>query len=184
MHQTTIPYLKNKSINKYLERLSEILIANNLGEHNILIVGGAAMALRSRYSGRATVDIDICLREQNRLYDCCLQVAKEYSIPTDWVNADVMHSESFSYRLFENAVPYKVYNNILAVYIASDIDLLCMKLVSFRPKDMKDINKLIKTLLKNGITYEEVENRFNYLYGSLYLLNRKSGRFLYHEMKK
>jgi hypothetical protein len=160
MHQSSTPYLKNTNINKYLERLSEILAENNLGNHSILIVGGAAVALKNKHTGRLTVDIDICLKQQNHLYECCMQVASEYNLPEDWINADVMHSDSFSYGLFSGAELYKVYNNILYVYIVSDIDLLCMKLVSFRPKDMRDINSLIRKLNKCNITYKDVENQF------------------------
>ena len=183
MYQSITPFLKNKNINEYLERLSEILIQNNLGRHSILIVGGAAMALKNKYMGRSTVDIDICIRQQNKLYDCCMQVASEYKLPEDWINADVMHSDSFSPILFDNAELYKVYNNILEIYIVSDIDLLCMKLVSFRQKDIIDIDKLIKRLRKYKITYYDIEERFKQLYGSLYLLKDRQRKYIYNAMK-
>lgn len=177
MHKTNIPYLKNKNIKIYLEELSKLLVKYNLGEHNILIVGGAAMALRKN-SKRATVDIDICLREQNLLYECCIEISKMFNIPDDWINADVMKSESFSYKLFDNAIYYKTYNNILNVYIVSDIDITCMKLISFREKDIKDLKVLIKSLKKKNITYDDILNNFERLYESLYLLKNAPRNYI------
>lgn len=176
-HQTNIPYLKNKNIKIYLEELSKLLIKHNLGEHNILIVGGAAMALRKN-SKRTTVDIDICIREQNLLYECCIEISKKFNIPTDWINADVMHSESFSYNLFDTAIHYKTYNNILNVYVASDLDILCMKLISFREKDMNDIRILIKSVRKNNIKYKDFIDNFNRLYSNTYLLSKPANTYI------
>lgn len=184
MHITNEPYLKNKNINMYLERLSQIMIENNIDRHEILVVGGAAMALKNRYFGRATVDIDMCFEQQNNLYKCCLQVADEYNIPKDWMNADVMHSESFSYRLFEDAKLYKSFNGILDVYIVSDINLLCMKLVSFRPKDKNDIDRLVNRIIKNKVTYTDVMKRFAYLYGNTYPLKSRSHEYILQKMNK
>ena len=124
-----------------------------IGVHRVLVVGGAAIALKYR-DERSTVDIDMCFKEQNNLYQCCQKVALRYKLPEDWINADVMHSDSFSYALFNNADFYKKYGNSLIVYVASDLDLYCMKLVSFRPKD--------------------VEANFVRLYGSEYLLRNDS----------
>ena len=54
--------------------LAEEIRTAGIGRHTILVVGGAAMALKY-HDGRSTVDIDICIREQHNLYDCCLKVA-------------------------------------------------------------------------------------------------------------
>ena len=93
-HLATDEYLYRENIEEYLEALATSIKEQNLGKHRILIVGGAAMALKYK-DGRSTVDIDICFREQNNLYSCCQRVAKQFNLPDDWVNADVMHSDSF-----------------------------------------------------------------------------------------
>ena len=95
-------------IEEYLDALAQKIIETGIGRQTILIVGGAAMALKFQ-NGRSTIDIDICFREQNNLYSCCQSVAKENTLPEDWINADVMHSDSFSYALFEKAKFYKTY---------------------------------------------------------------------------
>jgi hypothetical protein len=91
-------------------------------------------------------------------------VAKKYSLPEDWINADVMHSDSFSYKLFDKAQLYKVYEDILEVFIADDLDLYCMKLVSFRPKDVQDMEILSDDLKNKGISSKDVYANFNRLY--------------------
>lgn len=172
-------YLNDQNIDYYFSALAEKILSAGIGEHLVLVVGGAAMALKYR-DGRSTVDIDICIREQNHLYDCCQQVAEENGLPEDWMNADVMHSESFSYGLFENAVLYKTYRDILGVYVASDIDLYCMKLVSFRPKDVQDMEVLSSALKKQHVGPDDIIDHFIRLYGDTYLMKNddRKERFL------
>ena len=83
-------YLSRDNIEVYFEALAGKIREAGIGHHKILVVGGAAMALKYQ-DGRSTVDIDICFREQNNLYSCCQKVAVEYGLPDDWINADVMH---------------------------------------------------------------------------------------------
>ena len=168
-HLVNEEYLYKENIDEYLEALASKILDAGIGKHQILIVGGAAMALKY-HDGRSTVDIDICFREQNNLYMCCQKVATEYDLPDDWINADVMHSESFSYALFDNAKLYKSYKDILDVYIADDSDLYCMKLVSFRPKDVQDMEILAESLKGVGIKENDIISNFVRLYGDEYLL--------------
>ncbi len=175
-HSVSEEYLHKENIEEYLDALAQQILESGIGKHKILIVGGAAMALK--YSdGRSTVDIDICFREQNNLYSCCKIVAQKNSLPDDWINADVMHSESFSYALFDNAALYKTFRDILDVYLADDLDLYCMKLVSFRPKDIQDMDALSSSLLNSGVSSNDIISNFNRLYGDEYLL-RNDGRKL------
>ena len=167
-------YLYRENIDEYLASLAESIEEAGIGRHKILIVGGAAMALKY-HDGRSTVDIDICFREQNNLYSCCRKVAEKYSLPDDWINSDVMHSESFSYGLFDKAHLYRTFNDVLEVYVADDIDIYCMKLVSFRPKDIQDMEVLATALRNKDITPDQVIKNFVRLYGDEFLL-RKDGR--------
>lgn len=183
-HQTSEEYLDSENINEYFSALAEEINKAGIGKHQVLIVGGAAMALKFQ-DGRSTVDIDICIQEQNHLYDCCLKVAEKYDLPEDWINADVMHSDSFSYRLFDDAVLHRSYSGILDVYVASDINLYCMKLISFRPKDIQDMEVLAQKLKEDGITKEDIINKFKTLYGDEYLMRNDSRkeRFLNMQFK-
>lgn len=140
------------------------------------------MALKF-HDGRSTVDIDMCFREQNNLYSCCKEIASEYDLPDDRINADVMHSDSFSYKLFENAELYKVFENTLKVYVAADLDLYCMKLVAFRPKDVQDMEIPAERLRNSGIDKEAVIDNFNRLYGDEYLLRNNDRKIKFMEMQ-
>ena len=184
-HLVEDEYLYRENIDEYFEALAEKIKEAGIGTHRILVVGGAAMALRYR-DGRSTVDIDICFREQNNLYGCCLRVAEDFNLPEDWINADVMHSDSFSYRLFDNAELYKTFGGLLEVYVASDLDLYCMKIVSFRPKDVQDMEVLADTLRKNHASKDDIIVNFKRLYGSEYHLyddDRKIG-FVEMQLRK
>lgn len=179
-HETNVPYLNSDNINQYFEELAEEIESAGIGTHRMLVVGGAAIALKFR-NARATVDIDMCFREQNHLYQCCQKVAEKHQLPDDWVNADVMHSDSFSYALFDNATLYKRYGNELFVYIAAELDLFCMKLVSFRPKDVQDMTVLRNSLIEQGVKMKDVRENFVRLYGSEYLLQNDDRKIKFVE---
>lgn len=181
-HLVEVPYLDKKNIELYLYELATEIERNNIGKHNLLIVGGAAMALKYE-NERATVDIDICFREQNKLYSCCEVIAQKHNLPNDWINADVMHSDSFSYRLFEHAVLYKTIGNFLDIYVVDDIDLYCMKLVGFRPKDIEDMISIAVRLKEKRITLKDVEDNFERLYGNKYYLLNDEMKIIYVNMQ-
>ena len=181
-HLAENEYLYRENIEEYLEALATQIEEAGIGTHRILVVGGAAMALKF-HDGRSTVDIDICFREQNNLHACCTKVAAKYDLPDDWINADVMHSDSFSYRLFDNAVLYKVFGGLLEVYVANDLDLYCMKIVSFRPKDVQDMEVLAETLRHEGIQKDDVISNFKRLYGNEYHLLDDDRKMRFVEMQ-
>ncbi|MBR4530360.1 MAG: hypothetical protein IKO80_08785 [Lachnospiraceae bacterium] len=182
-HLAEKEYLYRENVEEYFEALAIKIRESGIGEHRILVVGGAAMALKY-HDGRSTVDIDICFREQNNLYACCKQVAEDYDLPEDWINADVMHSDSFSYSLFDNAELFRIYDGVLKVYVASDLDLYCMKIVSFRPKDVQDMEVLADSLRQNGVTMNDVVSNFKRLYGNEYYLQNddRKPRFVERQM--
>ncbi|MBE5847809.1 MAG: hypothetical protein E7300_09065 [Lachnospiraceae bacterium] len=181
-HEANTEYLFSENIDEFFNKLAHEIINAGIGKHKVLVVGGAAMALKF-HDGRSTVDIDICFREQNNLYACCAKIAAQYGLPDDWINADVMHSDSFSYRLFDRAVLYKQYEDILDVYVADDLDLYCMKIVSFRPKDVQDMDILSDTLRKSGINREAVISNFVRLYGNEYYLRNDDRKLRFVEMQ-
>ena len=78
-HMINEEYLNKNNIDEYFTSLAKKVNERGIGHHRILVVGGAAMAIKYQ-DGRSTVDIDICFREQNNLYSCCQIVAKEFKI--------------------------------------------------------------------------------------------------------
>ena len=81
---------------------------------------------------------------------------------------------------------YKSFGDTLEVYIVDDLDLYCMKLVSFRPKDVQDTEVLASTLKERNITFKDVCSNFIRLYGSEYLLrnDERKARFAELQLKK
>lgn len=181
-HSAEIPYLDKDNIEQYLYDLAKEIKEAGIGLHRILLVGGAAIALKYQ-NVRSTVDIDICFQEQNKLYSCCAKVAKVNNLPDDWINADVMHSDSFSYKLFDKAILYKSIGEELEIYVADDLDLYCMKIVGFRPKDVQDMVLIAPILKKNGITYDDVKYNFERLYGSVFHLIKDGRKEMFVKMQ-
>lgn len=56
-HEANTEYLFRDNIDIYLNELAHEILNAGIGKHKVLIVGGAAMALKF-HDGRATVDID------------------------------------------------------------------------------------------------------------------------------
>lgn len=84
----------------------------------------------------------------------------------DWINSDFTQSLSASPNLLFGANFYKTFGNgILDVYTINDIDLICMKLVSFRDKDIPDIVNLINEN-RGMLTEQLLIGRITFLYGS------------------
>ena len=65
-HMTNVEYLNKDNIDAYFTALAQKVNESGIGNHRILVVGGAAMAIKY-HDERSTVDIDICFREQNNL---------------------------------------------------------------------------------------------------------------------
>lgn len=182
MHLTNKPYLKRENIDYYLEKLSLLMLNGRNKKATIYIMGGACMAML--YDGhRSTVDIDIATKDNNLSNLYCEAVANREGIPKDWINSDVMLSESFSIRLFDRALFYKSFNGVLDTYLIDDIDLLCMKLVSFRQKDVRDIKILTKILNKKHIGKKNVIDEINFLYGDTSKISRNAMYYIKTRLK-
>lgn len=136
-HLTDIPYIGQFNIDKLLSDLNSAMVrqyGDTLDSFSMLIVGGAALAVK--YDFRMTVDIDADIRFSRKLQDAIDMVAEYEHIPTDWFNYGFMNTNSYSKRLWNNALPYKVFG-FISVYIVNDLDQLCMKSTTSRDKDLR-----------------------------------------------
>lgn len=164
-HITNVPYIDSTNIDYLMSCLSSSLYTkygNSLESFNILVVGGSALALK--YSYRATVDIDADIAFKHELSSCIQSIASANNIPNDWINQDFIKSSSYSRRLWTNAIYYKTFG-FINVYVVSDIDQLCMKMISARPKDVSDALFLCERLIANGVGFNNIDSEFYYLYG-------------------
>lgn len=178
-HLTTVKYINKENICIFLDRFAlELSKKYSMAEPvNILIVGGSALALK--YEFRSTVDIDADIRFNKLVSESINSVASYYNIPKDWINQDFMKSESYSRRLWDNAIFYGNIRGIINAYVVSDVDQLCMKLTAGRAKDNKDIVFLTYNLERMGIGYSSILERFKYLYGDRVLPKKTALRMVY-----
>lgn len=167
-HDAEYPYIYKDNADIYFNALA-VYIQEFYGTIKVkmYVAGGSAIILRHNFRN-STEDIDAYIESLNNI-DISFaihQVAVDYGITEDWINSDFTQSPSASPNLLFGANFYKTFGNgILDVYTISDIDLICMKLVSFRDKDIPDIVNLINEN-RGMLTEQLLIDRITFLYGS------------------
>lgn len=164
-HSTTVKYINRENIESFFDALAVELI-NLTGPNGMVeigVFGGSALIMKHNYRV-ATVDIDSFYTE--RAVPVAIdRVSKRLRIPYDWMNDGVSHTTSFSIRLRQRLIPFNTYRNKLIVYVVSDLDQLCMKLISGRDKDKQDAENLALTLGAQGFTLYQVQEAYQQIYG-------------------
>lgn len=151
----------NKSLAlKALKSLDEKLADSPLPKVTLTVGGGGAMILKHDYSG-STVDIDAVPSNVDfeELKPFMAEVAKELKIAPDWLNP--------YYQAFTIYLPKDSKNRMSDIYVGKKLlvkslgaeEVLIMKLMAGRAKDMSHI----KHLLKMKIDISIVENRLQEL---------------------
>lgn len=165
MHLTDIPYIDAKVADRLFSQFA-IKIKDDAIRLNstvqILVFGGAAMALK--YDYRSTVDIDADIRFKGCISEAIKEIALENNILNDWLNQDVTASMSYNRKLWEYVIPYKQYEGFMNVFVINDIAQLAMKLKSNRDKDRLDIQLLTGKCKENGIKFEQLSMLYTELY--------------------
>lgn len=183
-HLTDKPYINHDNILPLINDLNIALYRQYGGQlqpFNMLIVGGAALALK--YDFRMTVDIDADVGFTGVITDAINMTAKANNIPTDWLNWGFMNTYSYSRRLWNNAVFVSTVGYI-SVYVVNDLDQLCMKSSSGRDKDLRDIVFLSSKVCNSGISYSDFQNEFEFLYGDSINIKYSVRKKVEHEFKK
>lgn len=174
MHEVSIPYIDTKNIG-YLINGFITEITNKYGptlELNMLIAGGSAIVIKHKF--RSTVDIDTDIKCNHAVKGSINKAAEKLGVPSDFMNEDFTKSNSYSRKLWDNAIHIKSYGRNINIYVVDDIDQLCMKIVSGRPKDDADIRMLTEKLKERGVKAVLVNNRLNELYGGRVSFSRKA----------
>lgn len=167
-HLTDQPYMGANEIMVYLDTFANCLYRDCAGNPPyipILVMGGSALCLKYNY--RLTVDIDADVKFSHNKRNAINEVAMTYNIPVDWLNEDVMKSNSYSRLLWDRSILCNVLHNFLEVRIVNDLDQLCMKVTAGRVKDMQDIVVLIQKLVQAGYIFEQYQGRYLELYGGM-----------------
>lgn len=134
----------------------------------IVLVGGAAIL--TNYGFRdMTTDIDAVIHAASSMKDAINMVGDKFDLPNGWLNADFMHTGSYSPKLDEFSVYYKSFYGVLSVRTIAAEYLIAMKLRSGRKykNDLSDIIGILAEHEKRGtpITLEEIDAAVTNLYG-------------------
>jgi hypothetical protein len=135
----------------------------------IVLVGGAAIL--TNYGFRdMTTDIDAIIHATSAMKEAINHVGDKFDLPNGWINADFMHTSSYSPKLDEFSKHYKSFYGVLSVRTMEAEYLIAMKLRSGR-KYKNDLSDIIGILAehekrKEPITFEMIDKAVCNLYGS------------------
>lgn len=134
----------------------------------IVLVGGAAIL--TNYGFRdMTTDIDAVIHAASSMKDTINRVGDKFHLPNGWLNADFMHTGSYSPKLDEYSVYYKTFYGVLSVRTVSAEYLIAMKLRSGRKykNDLSDVIGILAEHQKRGapLTLDKINTAVNNLYG-------------------
>ena len=93
----------------HIGHFSSFLICKRLkdaGHHPIVLVGGAAILTKYRFR-EMTTDIDAIIRGSSSIKDAINHVGDKFDLSNGWINADFMHTSSYSPKLDEFSKHYK-----------------------------------------------------------------------------
>ena len=147
----------------------------------IILVGGAAIL--TNYGFRdMTTDIDAVIHAASSIKDAINLVGDKYNLPNGWLNADFMHTSSYSSKLDEFSVYYKSFYGVLSVRVVAAEYLIAMKLRSGRKykNDLSDVIGILAEHEKKGIpiTFEKIDTAVKNLYGKWDAFSQESKSFI------
>ena len=148
---------------------------------DVILIGGASILINYGFRG-ATTDVDALIYASSAMKDAINHVGDQYELPNGWLNADFMKTSSYSPRLWEHAVHYRTYSNVLTIRTISAEYLIAMKLESGRryKKDMSDILGILQEHTGKGspITMEQIKKAYGDLYGDWSSLSERLRVFI------
>lgn len=147
----------------------------------IILIGGAAIL--ANYGFRdMTTDIDAIIRASSPMKDAINRVGDRFNLPNGWLNAEIMHTGSYSPKLIEVSKYYRTFSHVLEVRTVSAEYLVAMKLRSGRKYkyDMYDVVGILEEHEERGtpLVFEAIENAVEKLYGGWDDIPKDSRSFL------
>lgn len=134
----------------------------------IILIGGAAI-IESYGFREMTTDIDAVLPSVSIMKEAINHVGDRFGLPNGWLNADFVHTDSYSRRIGEFSKPYRTFNQVLTVRIVTGEYLIAMKLRSGRKykNDLSDVVGILAEHAHNGkpIDYSQIDTAVQNLYG-------------------
>ena len=147
----------------------------------VILIGGAAIL--ANYGFREmTYDIDAVILASSAMKEAINHVGDKLGLPNGWLNADFIKTSSFSDKLLEVSVYYKVFSNTITVRTISAEYLIAMKLMSGRQykNDLSDVIGVLWEHQRGGtpISKEAIDKAIYALYGEVAELKPVSRKML------
>ena len=151
----------------------------------IILIGGASILINYGFRGMTT-DVDALIHASSSMKDAINQVGDKFDLPNGWLNSDFTKTHSYSPKLYQYAVYYRTYANVLTVRTIAAEYLIAMKLCSGRQykNDLSDVLGVLAEHEKRGtpITMEQIQAAVQNLYGAWDYLPESSRQFIERTM--
>ncbi len=152
----------------------------------IILVGGAAILTNYGFRNMTT-DVDAVIHATSAIKDSINCVGDTFKLPNGWLNADFIHTASYSPKLSEVSTYYKTFSNILQIRTISAEYLIAMKLCSCRKykNDLSDIIGILAEHEKRGapITMDAINNAIINLYDGWSKISAESKSFIENALR-
>ena len=149
-------------------------------------MGGAAVLAKYGFRN-TTTDIDAIICASSAMDEAIRKVRDKFHLPHDWINADFIHTNSYTPKLVQYSEYYRTYSNVLSIRIVTAEYLIAMKLRSGRKykSDMSDIVGILNEHQKQNcpIVMEEIDKAVVDLYGGWDDISEESKQFLEATLK-
>jgi len=176
-------YFTKENLDTYLKELAkEFRKLNGTSmPAEIILIGGAAILANYGFRNMTT-DIDAVIHASSAMKEAVNKVGDKFDLPNGWLNADFMHTGSYSPKLTQYSVYYKTFSNILTIRTVSAEYLIAMKLRSGR-KYKNDLSDIIGILaehekLNTPISREAIDTAINNLYGGWEEISEDTKQFI------
>ena len=163
-------FFTKENLDTYLKELAKEFrkINGKSTPAEIILIGGAAILANYGFRNMTT-DVDAIIHAASSMKDAINRVGDKYNLPNGWLNTDFMRTGSYSPKLVEFSVHYRMYSNVLEIRTIASEYLIAMKLRSGR-KYKNDLSDIIGILAEHDkrnqpITLELINKAVADLYG-------------------
>ena len=151
----------------------------------IVLIGGASILVNYGFRGMTT-DVDVLIHASSGMKDAINRVGDKFDLPNGWLNSDFTKTHSYTPKLYQYAVYYRTYANVLTVRTIAAEYLIAMKLCSGRQykNDLSDVLGILAEHEKRGtpITMEQIQAAVQNFYGAWDYLPESSRQFIERTM--
>ena len=94
----------------------------------IVLIGGASILVNYDFRGMTT-DMDALIHASSGMKEAINQVGDKFDLPNGWLNSDFMQTHSYTSKLYQYAVYYRTYANVLTVRTIAAEYLIYLRLL-------------------------------------------------------